>query len=414
MAPAVSARTRAAVVAGWLAFVWLTTHWYSWQRTIDLLFGSDMQEYERVARAAPGVPDAPLPSQHAARFVPHYLVGLVADGLGVGDRAVYYVAAFVLLFAVLLVVDRTIAPLRLSLPAYALCMGALVADSVFILGGALALLGLLRVRGWLLVAGLVVATLGRSEAVLPLLVLAPLAVALSPAWRSRPGRARAVTGALAVAAPVATYAVIRIVDASFSVADHPGFMGLTIFGALADLPGSAGHIGGQLARTAVGIAGAAALLVGIAVARARAPRRPGVPFAAWAAFAGGAAVALEAVVLNPIWLNGSEPLLAALGTAMLVVAAAELAAATRLRLSPGAAALAVGGLVLTSLHHRFSSISPVSTPAAYAGLAAAGALVTAGAVTWRPLRRAENSVQNEALRRRAALGGTMRRPRSHR
>jgi hypothetical protein len=392
-------------VAGWLAFVWLTTHWYSWQRTIDLLFGSDMQEYERVARAAPGVPNAPLPSQHAARFVPHYLVGLVSDGLGVGDRTVYYVAAFLLLLAILAVVDRTIAPLSLRLPEYALCIGAVIAnpylfrflvvaparlaDSVFILGGAVALLGLLRARGSLLVAGLVVATLGRSEAVLPLLVLAPLGVGLSPAWRSRPGRTRAVAGALAVAAPVAAYVVIRIVDATFSVADHPGFMGLTIFGALADLPGSARNIGGQLARTAVGVAGVAALIAGIVVARRRDPRRPGAPFAAWAALAGGAAVALEAVALNPIWLNGSEPLLAALGTAMLAVAAAELAAATRLRLSPGPAALAVGGLVLASLHHRFSSISPVSTPAAYAGLASAGALVTAGAVTWRPLRRTQ-------------------------
>jgi hypothetical protein len=190
---------RAAVVGGWLAFVWATTHWYGWQRTIDLLFGSDMQEYERVARAAPGLPSEPLPSQHAARFVPHYLVGLVSDALGVGDRPVYYVAAFLLLLAILVVVDRTIAPLRLTLPAYALCMGALVAnpylfrflaicparlaDSVFVLGGALALLGLLRVSTPLLVAGLVVATLGRSEAVLPLALLAPVAFLLCLAIR---------------------------------------------------------------------------------------------------------------------------------------------------------------------------------------------------------------------------------------
>jgi hypothetical protein len=65
------------------AFVWATTHWYSWQQTIDLLFGSDAQEYETIAKAAPGFPDEALPSQHANRFVPHYLVGLVSDALHV-------------------------------------------------------------------------------------------------------------------------------------------------------------------------------------------------------------------------------------------------------------------------------------------------------------------------------------------
>jgi len=42
---------RVATAGTWLAAVWATTHWYSWQRTIDLLFGSDVVEYERVAKA---------------------------------------------------------------------------------------------------------------------------------------------------------------------------------------------------------------------------------------------------------------------------------------------------------------------------------------------------------------------------
>ena len=77
--------SRVAVAAAWLAAVWATTHWYSWQRTIDLLFGSDVVEYERVARASPGFPSEPLPSQHADRFVPHYLIGLLSDALHAPD-----------------------------------------------------------------------------------------------------------------------------------------------------------------------------------------------------------------------------------------------------------------------------------------------------------------------------------------
>ena len=105
---------RLAAAGGWLAFVWATTHWYSWQQTIDLLFGSDAQEYETIAKAAPGFPDEALPSQHANRFVPHYLVGLVSDALHVGDRRLYYVFAFLLLLAILVVLDRLLRPFRLG------------------------------------------------------------------------------------------------------------------------------------------------------------------------------------------------------------------------------------------------------------------------------------------------------------
>jgi hypothetical protein len=44
------------------------------------------------------------------------------------------------------------------------------------------------------------------------------------------------------------------------------------------------------------------------------------------------------------------------------------------------AAAAIGGLVLTSLHHRYSTISPVGSPLGFALLASAGAAVVAAAV----------------------------------
>ncbi len=254
----------------WLGFVWATTHWYSWQQMIDLRYGTDMVEYERVARAAPGLPDQPLPSQHADRFIPHYLVGVVSDLIRVGDRPLYYGCAIVLLLVIVALVDRAASLLQLSRAEYALCIGALVAnpylfrylviapamlgDSVFVLGGAVALLGLLRTRGWILVAGLTIATLGRSEAVFPLVALAPLGVALSPDWRRRPLRLQRVAAVSAFAVPIAVYALVRVVDNSFSVADHPGFRGLTIFGSLASLPHSGGDIGLHLARTFIGYA----------------------------------------------------------------------------------------------------------------------------------------------------------------
>jgi hypothetical protein len=71
-------------------------------------------------------------------------------------------------------------------------------------------------------------------------------------------------------------------------------------------------------------------------------RYSALPFPFWAALAGGIAVSGEAFLLNPTWINGSEPLLAALGAAFLAVAAAAaLASLDRERWSLGLA----GGLV---------------------------------------------------------------------
>jgi hypothetical protein len=395
-----SSTLRTAFVAScaWLGFVAATTHRYGFQQMIDLRYGTDMAEYERVARAAPGLPDQPMPVQHADRFIPHYLVGLASDLFNVGVRPLYYACAIVLLLAIVVLVDRGVTRLQLGRAEYVLCIGALVAnpylfrflaiapamlgDSLFVIGGAIALFGLLRTRGWILVAGLTIATLGRSEAVLPLLALAPLGVAFSPDWRRRPLRLRRVAAISAFAVPIAVYALVRLLARSFSVADHPGFLGLTIFGSLASLPHSGGHIGLHLARTFIGIAGASGLLAGVLVARRRV-RGDSLPFGFWAALAAGIAVSGEAVILNPDWLDGSEPLLASFGAAFLVVAAAlALAARDRREWTIGwlPAVVTTGGLVLTSLHHRYSTISPVGSPLGFALLASAGAAVVAAAV----------------------------------
>jgi hypothetical protein len=76
-----------------------------------------------------------------------------------------------------------------------------------------------------------------------------------------------------------------------------------------------------MARIVVGIAGALAVLLGAMAAR-RLGRYPALPFPFWAGLAGGLAVSGEAFLLNPKWINGSEPLLAALGAAFFAVAAA--------------------------------------------------------------------------------------------
>jgi hypothetical protein len=401
-------RYRFAAAGAWLAAVFATTHWYSWDRTVELLFGSDMPEYERVAKAAPGFTDQPLPSQHADRFVPHYLVGLLSDVLHVGVRPVYYVVAFVLLGLVVLLVDRMIAPFGMRRLEYAVAIGALIAnpyifrflaicparlaDSVFILGALFALLGLLRCTSWVLVAGLCAATMGRSEAVFPLVALAPIGVLCSRDWRAKAPRSRIVTAACAFVVPLALYGLIRLADHTFSHRDHPGFFALTIFGTFRDLPGSSHTFGLHLARIIVGIAGAVAVLLGALVAR-RLGSYSALPFPFWAGLAGGIAVSGEAFLLNPTWINGSEPLLSALGAAFFAVAAASALGSLdmegwALGLAGGFAAL--GALAVTSLNHRYSSISPVSTKGQFAALTAVAATAAAIAVAFGGARPRKN------------------------
>jgi hypothetical protein len=398
MAGPASPRYRLAASGAWLAAVWATTHWYSWQRTIDLLFGSDVVEYERVARAAPGFTDTPVPSQHADRFVPHYLVGLASDALQVGDRPVYYVVAFVLLGLMVFLVDRLIAPFGLRRLEYAVAIGALIAnpylfrflaicpgrlaDSVFMLGGLVALLGLVRGNPWLLVGGLAAATLGRSEAVFPLVVLAPIGVLVSRDWRAKPQRRRVATAVCAFAVPLAVYGLVRLADHTFSVRDHPGFFGLTIFGTFRDLPHSSGRLSLHVARIVVGIAGALAVLLGAMAAR-RLGRYSALPFPFWAALAAGLAVSGEAFLLNPKWINGSEPLLAALGAAFLAVAAAAALGsldAGRWALGLTGGLVALGALAVMSLNHRYAAITPVSTPGQFAALTLAGGIAVGVAI----------------------------------
>src|SRR4029450_11541443 len=151
-----------------------------------------------------------------------------------------------------------------------------------------------------------------------------------------------------------------------------------IFGDLRDLPGSAGTIGLHGSRGVIGGVGAAALLARVLVARCP-PRAPGnLPFAFWASLVAGVAVSGEALILSPGFIHGNSPLLSALGAVFFVVAAG--AALQGWTLSVRAGARGVVGLAVVSLHHRFSTISPVSTPGRYAGLAAIAALAVAVAI----------------------------------
>ena len=243
-----------------------TEHWYDWHKPIALQFGGDVPAYERIARAAPSLPDQPLRTQHAQRFPVHWLVGSLADATGVGLHVAYWIAMGVVLGALVLVTHLLLVRAGAGPQAYAICFGALVgsayavrflltvpgmlADDVFLVGLALVVLSLVRNDYRLLVGGLALATIGRQTA-LPLVLLAVAWIATAPGPRAR----RIVA---AVAVPTALYAVVAVVAASFSKNDFGSFSRFTIIGSLGEPRTLASHFG----RAALGIALPAALVAG--------------------------------------------------------------------------------------------------------------------------------------------------------
>src|SRR4051794_16901289 len=75
-----------------LAVEALTQAWRSWNGGIALLTARDVFSYEAIAAAAPGLPSADLPAQHAERWVPHRVLGTLSDWTGVSIHVVDAVA----------------------------------------------------------------------------------------------------------------------------------------------------------------------------------------------------------------------------------------------------------------------------------------------------------------------------------
>ncbi|HEY1367166.1 MAG TPA: hypothetical protein VGF23_08640 [Gaiellaceae bacterium] len=350
-----------------------------------------MLEYERIAARAPGLlhGEQILP-QHAQRFVVHWLVGTISDVTGAPLHATYRVAAVIVLVLIALVVDRILAAREVGPSTYAVCMGALVtspylfrfdliapgmiADATFALGAALTLLGLVRGRFGSTAAGLAIAAVSRGDTTSGLVIVVVAWVLLGPEWRLGRTAGRRVAeavglAAVAIAAGAATYAVG---DGFSKQGDVHGFRSFTLVGTLLDLPGSARGLGEHVVRIWVGVAPPLALVAGALVVAAATGRLRAFSFAAWASLAFGLVVLAETFVINPGWLQGSEPRLASFGLAPLVAAAGlllgELEEAGTWRWSGAATAVVLLGVAIGSLHHNYVEPRIVTTAGAFFAL----------------------------------------------
>lgn len=339
------------VLAAWAGFVLGTQRWVSVADAVAEGWGGDAVSYIAIARAAPSFPDRPVRRAFAERFPAHWLAGVVADATGIPLEDVYRALTLLLLASLLAVVHATLRAIGLGARGRALVLGALVAtaypvhfllaasafvaDGVFLLGLAVALLGFVRRRLPLVVGGLVLATLGRQTAV-PAALAAAAWIAYRPAFPALRWRSAAAVAL----APLAAYAVLRAVADTFAFSpETPGAR--TAIGYLT----SAHALGEHVGKTALGVAVPAALVVA-----AWLRTRGSLP---WVPLVLAAAVLAQPLVLGPASLHpGNEPRVAALAAPALATAAALLL--RRAVLGVAELALLAAAIALASLHPRYA------------------------------------------------------------
>jgi hypothetical protein len=385
----------AAAVAIGTMLTWLaaTNHWMSWARALRHAHANDEPAYLVMARAFPGFPAERIADQHAQRWPVHWAVGGLADLTGTAPEAAYRLVALALalgvcfaLAAVLIRVGATTAVGAIALAVFALNTYALryyglapgyLADLVFDLGLALALLGLVGRRLALVLVGLLLGVAAR-QTMLPVAAVAAGWVALAPAWRDAPGPRWGRAGAV-LALPVAAYLVVDAVAGPFSK-EGPALGRLTIADTVLDLPGTAAGLVNHFAHWAIGLLAICALLGATLLATGW----RGLPATFWGSLAIGGAVIAQAALLNPDPIDNdywstNEPRLVAIGLGAFAVAfaiargVAERTGARPLGSAPGTVAGILGLFALTSLHHVYTAISTGSKQVTLA-LAVLGAL----------------------------------------
>ena len=371
---------------GWVAFVLVTQSWRPWNEGITRQYATDIISYERIARAAPGFPSGRVDLQHAERFVPHWLVGVLADAANLPLHDVYRVATGLALLALFAVVDATLAAARVGRQAHVLALGLLIAsaypvhyllaapgmfqDAVFLLGLAVVLLGFAVGRFPLVLTGLLVGTLGRQNMV-PLGLAVAAWIWWAPAWRGR----RTLYAATAAIAPAVLYVVLHEVSAGFAQRHDP-VSSITVLGSLGDPRALVEHV----ARTVLSLLVPLAVLVGAALrAPGRLPRGPLLL---------GGLILGETLVLGPTWAAHSEPRLAALALPPIVVAAGVLL--SRAPLDTWRAATVAVCIALASMHHLYTRL-PTERSAAWALLSILAAALALGALLLPSRRRAASA-----------------------
>jgi hypothetical protein len=226
---------RTLVILFCCGLVLLTNRWLTFDEGISVLVADDTRSYMALAQAAPLLPSEQtqpkLPSNHAMRLVPAWLVGVAAYATGTDEFRMFVVMTLIVCSGIVWTLHRILCTLELSDAQYTLCMGmfvlnpytfryylavpAMVGDMVFVCGLGMVILGLLRVQITTLVLGSVLAVLGRQNAIIALPAVV-LWIWSDNKWQQQPLSKRIIASVLVIIAVLMPYITLSRLTAPFS------------------------------------------------------------------------------------------------------------------------------------------------------------------------------------------------------
>jgi hypothetical protein len=358
----------------------------------------DVVAYQKMAAAAPHLITGHIASAHSERIVPHYLVGIFNNVSGLSLHASYRIAALLCVAATAFVAERIFSALRPPWWVYAFGLSVFVLapyslrpvilmpgsyqDLFFVLGTGITLLGLLRVRFSIVLAGLLVALCGRQTALL-FGAAAACWILFDPEWRKFELRTRVAQAATALVSLGIVYAVIKAIVKPISIHFAPDSPSDTIiFG-----PPGVHEVVAHLARCAdpILVPGTALVTVLVLLAMSGARLRE-LPPRLWLCLLLSAAIVVQPLVINPDFpgFSSNEQRLAGIGLLPLCAALAiALIEADRRRVivaSPALLGAGLGVVFVASLHHIYTLVGPANVEQFAVVQIVAALLIAAGLV----------------------------------
>jgi hypothetical protein len=359
-----------------LAFLAATNHWYGWDAGIRATQALDTETYARIAAAAPGFPHTDIGSAFTERFAFPWVLGAAGDLFGGGPHVPFRIMFALFVVGTLALMVDICRRLGLAASASLLCVGLFAlnpyvfrgdaiapgpVDEAFVLGIAVLIWGLVAVRFAGVMAGAIVAILGRQSA----LIAVPAAAVwlyVGSGWRIRPPRRRLIAIAVVVGTVLALYGVIKVSITSFTYSFAPSIPSDTVIPVVGH-PGTPSALATHLARIAAPLVLWAGALIGASVGLARARERFRPPSEFWCAALIGASIIAQPLIISPHFpgFEANEQRLSALGLLPLCVALAYLLrdAGASLKDAPTWALIAGAvALLAGSLHDKFTIVGP--------------------------------------------------------
>jgi hypothetical protein len=362
-----------------LGFLAATNYWVGWKEGIRLTDHLDVYSYELIAAAAPESSTRGIGSAYTERVASPWLAGTVGDLLGVSYRDVFRVLVATAVGIIAFLLGSICARLRLSTPLTLLCLGVLilnpymfrfyglapgsVPDLTFVLGLALLLYGLVADRLYLVLAGGVIAVLGRQTA----LLVAPAALAwlwTARDWRKRTRLDRLLASVLLLGLVAGTYAAVKAAVAPFTYPYGHSIPESTVLPGLGQ-PASFTQLMVHLVQVALPLIVVSGCLLGALAALRRLAGRVRPPAEFWCAVLIAAAIVVQPLAISPTASDfaGNEQRLSVLALFPLCVALVYvLQQVERVvpwrKASPWALASALVALLVASLHRRYSPLAP--------------------------------------------------------